>query len=65
MHVSTTEISVPEAMTIAVTEDTLTAELSAGQPKSRVQARIGASRAGLRPILSRSRPMDKSGLKFC
>ena len=36
-----------------------------GQPKSRVQARIGASRAGLRPILSRSSPMDKSGLKFC
>ena len=37
----------------------------AGQPKSRVQARIGASRAGLRPILSRSSPMDKSGLQFC
>ena len=36
-----------------------------GQPKSRIQARIGASRAGLRPILSLSRPMDKSGLKFC
>ena len=36
-----------------------------GQPKSRVQSRIGASRAGLRPILSRSSPMDKSGLKFC
>ncbi len=40
-------------------------ELVAGQPKSRVQARIGASRAGLRPIWSRSSPMDKSGLKFC
>ena len=31
MHVSTTEISVPEAMTVAVTEDTLTAELSDGR----------------------------------
>ena len=30
MYVSTTEVSVPEAMTIAVTEDTLTAELSDG-----------------------------------
>ena len=31
MYVSTTEISVPEAMTVAVTEDTLTAELSDGR----------------------------------
>ena len=31
MYVSTTEISVPEAMAIAVTEDTLTAELSDGR----------------------------------
>ena len=31
MHVSTTEISVPDAMTIEVTEDTLTAELSDGR----------------------------------
>ena len=31
MHVSTTEVSVPEAMTIAVTEDTLTVELSDGR----------------------------------
>ena len=31
MYVSTTEASVPEAMTIAVTEDTLTAELSDGR----------------------------------
>ena len=31
MYVSTTEVSVPEAMTIAVTEDTLTAELSDGR----------------------------------
>ena len=29
MYVSTNEISVPEAMTVAVTEDTLTAELTA------------------------------------
>ena len=36
-----------------------------GQPKRRVQARIGASKARLRPILSRSSPMDKSGLNFC
>ena len=28
MHISTTEVSVPEAITIAVTEDTLTVELS-------------------------------------
>ena len=31
MYVSTTEVSVPEAMTIAVTEDTFTAELSDGR----------------------------------
>ena len=31
MHISTTEISVPDAMTIKVTEDTLTAELSDGR----------------------------------
>lgn len=31
MHVSTTEISVPKAMTIAVTENTLTVELSDGR----------------------------------
>ena len=31
MYVSTTEVSVPEAMTIVVTEDTLTAELSDGR----------------------------------
>ena len=31
MYVSTTEVSVPEAMTIAITEDTLTAELSDGR----------------------------------
>ena len=31
MHVSTTEISVPKAMTIAVTEDTLAVELSDGR----------------------------------
>ena len=31
MHVSTTEVSVPEAMTIAVTEDTLAVELSDGR----------------------------------
>ena len=31
MYVSTTEVSVPEAMTIAVTEDTLTVELSDGR----------------------------------
>ena len=31
MYVSTTEVSVPEAMTIAVTEDTLSAELSDGR----------------------------------
>ena len=31
MYVSTTEVSVPEAMTIAVTEDTITAELSDGR----------------------------------
>ena len=31
MYVSTTEISVPEAMIVAVTEDTLTAELSDGR----------------------------------
>ncbi len=31
MYVSTTEISVPDAMTIKVTEDTLTAELSDGR----------------------------------
>ena len=31
IYVSTTEVSVPEAMTIAVTEDTLTAELSDGR----------------------------------
>ena len=31
MYVSTTEVSVPEAMTIAVTEDTLTAELADGR----------------------------------
>jgi hypothetical protein len=31
MYGSTTEISVPEAMTVAVTEDTLTAELSDGR----------------------------------
>ena len=31
MYVSTTEISVPEATTVAVTEDTLTAELSDGR----------------------------------
>jgi hypothetical protein len=31
MYVSTTEISVREAMTVAVTEDTLTAELSDGR----------------------------------
>ena len=31
MYVSTTEVSVPEAMAIAVTEDTLTAELSDGR----------------------------------
>ena len=31
MYVSTTEVSVPEAMTIAVTVDTLTAELSDGR----------------------------------
>ena len=31
IYVSTTEASVPEAMTIAVTEDTLTAELSDGR----------------------------------
>ena len=31
MYVSTTEVSVPEAMTIAVTEDTLAAELSDGR----------------------------------
>lgn len=31
MYVSTTEISVPEAMSVAVTEDTLTTELSDGR----------------------------------
>ena len=31
MYVSTTEVSVPEAMTFEVTEDTLTAELSDGR----------------------------------
>lgn len=31
MYVSTTEVSVPEAMTIATTEDTLTVELSDGR----------------------------------
>ena len=31
MYVSTTEVSVPEAMTITVTEDTLTADLSDGR----------------------------------
>ena len=31
MYVSTTEVSVPEAMAIVVTEDTLTAELSDGR----------------------------------
>ena len=31
MYVSTTEVSVPEAMSIVVTEDTLTAELSDGR----------------------------------
>ncbi len=31
MYISTTEISVPDAMTIEVTEDTLTAELSDGR----------------------------------
>ena len=31
MYVSTTEVSVPEAMTIAATEDTLTVELSDGR----------------------------------
>ena len=31
MHVSTTEVSIPEAMTIAATEDTLTVELSDGR----------------------------------
>ena len=31
MYVSTTEVSVPDAMTITVTEDTLTAELSDGR----------------------------------
>ena len=31
MYVSTTEVSVPEAMAIMVTEDTLTAELSDGR----------------------------------
>ena len=31
MYVSTTEISVPEAMTVQITEDTLTAELSDGR----------------------------------
>lgn len=31
MHVSTTEVGVPEAMTIAATEDTLTVELSDGR----------------------------------
>ena len=31
MYVSTTEVSVPEAMTVEVTEDTLTAELSDGR----------------------------------
>ena len=31
MYVSTTEVSVPEAMAIAVTEDTLSAELSDGR----------------------------------
>ena len=31
MHISTTEIIVPDAMTIEVTEDTLTAELSDGR----------------------------------
>ena len=31
MHVSTTEVSVPEAMTIAVTEDTLAVKLSDGR----------------------------------
>lgn len=31
MYVSTTEVNVPEAMTITTTEDTLTAELSDGR----------------------------------
>ena len=31
MHISTTEISVPDAMTIEITDDTLTAELSDGR----------------------------------
>ena len=31
MYISTTEISVPDAMTIEVTDDTLTAELSDGR----------------------------------
>ena len=31
MYLSTTEISVPEAMSVAVTEDTLTTELSDGR----------------------------------
>ena len=31
MYVSTTELSVPDAMTIVVTEDTITAELSDGR----------------------------------
>ena len=31
MHISVTEISIPEAMTIMVTEDTLTVELSDGR----------------------------------
>ena len=31
MYVSTTEVSVPDAMTVEMTEDTLTAELSDGR----------------------------------
>ena len=34
MYVSTTQVSVPEAMTVAVTDDTLTAELSDGRTVS-------------------------------
>ena len=39
-----------------------------GQPKNRGRAKIGASKAGLRSVLSRSSrssPMNNSGLKFC
>jgi hypothetical protein len=52
MYVLTTEVSVPEAMSIAVTEDTLTAELSDGRT-------ISAPLAWY-PRLGRASPEERS-----